>query len=139
MDTYNVPFKRGDILYHHGGLWPYIDGPVVFDHMCPLELPADINDDCETADMAAMVYCQNADGELSLEAVSCYRELEYYEEELKGREKLLTALASFLQGKIGLAPLLNAYLAITLKCHSESVMSYHFSHLTDRDKELLGL
>lgn len=118
-----TPFRKGDIV---------MDVDIYDDH-CKKHLPfvldripywrrnAESGENCEKeverllklgadwTDMQEGVYFQDQNGEIYWDHAFHYLDLEYYRDELEGKERLLLAVSSAMQGKISIEELINSY------------------------------
>lgn len=143
-----TPFCKGDIV---------MDVDTYDDH-CKKHLPfildripywckdADNGDDCEQeverllelgvdwTDMQEGVYFQDQNGEIYWDHAFHYLDLEYYRDKLEGKEKLLLAVSSAIQGKISIEELINSYGVILMGNYVAETSKYF-----GNNRELMAL
>lgn len=75
-------------------------------------------------DMDTCLWLQDNDGEIYWDHQHCYLDLEYYRDELVGKEKFLRAFSSHIQGKISTEDLLRCHSIILREEHAKELMTY---------------
>ena len=140
-----IPFKRGDIVVKRMMPGPYErvaeKGAFVLEGATPLDkvkhrdcIPEEMRDN---SDMNAWGYFQDPDGRVFREVMSNYMDLEYYEEPIEGRLRLLKAISSFLTGKIDISLLLTTYRKVILDEFTKDIMLTNW--FSDEGLENAGL
>ena len=75
-------------------------------------------------DMDACLWLQDNDGEIYWDHQHCYLDLEYYRDELVGKENLLRAFSSHIQGKITTEDLLRCHSIILREEYAKELRNY---------------
>ena len=133
-----TPFRKGDIVMD-------VD---IYDDQCKKHLPfilesipywrrnAGNGDDCEQeverllalgvdwTDMQEGVYFQDQNGKIYWDHAFHYLDLEYYWDELIGKEKFLLAVSSAIQGKISVEDLLKSNSIFLMENHASEMRRY---------------
>ena len=135
-----IPFKTGDIVYNaRSAEWSEIKEPIVF--------KGSMSDDehlpkyRDYSDMIAWGYGQRDDGSCYCDHMWCYCDLAYYKEPLKGPQRFLKALSSYMKGNIDLELLLLAYRKILFEVQeNDDVIRgiYSYSYLKEAGLEELA-
>ena len=115
-----TPFEKGDILYDPNGIKGnifYPNSPFVLTNLCTWDSEKQLErkrKEYDSLDMTASGYFYD-DNAINIygECMHSYIDLEYYTSELKGKERVLKAVSSFLKEDIDLSLLLNAFMIIT--------------------------
>lgn len=95
----------------------------------------------DITDMLSAGYFVDGYGRMFREHTLCrtYLDLEYYDGELSGVERFLTALSNYVQKKIDIAMLANAYRIITDETRVEYIKKYTGCAYFDEQLKLAGL
>ncbi len=134
-----TPFRRGDIVtdinvYTDG--YPKKHMPFVLDRLPYWRKNAENGDDCtseverllalgvDITDMQEGVYFQDDLGEAFWDHAFSYLDLEYYRDELVGKERFLKAMSSAIQGKISVEDLLRSHSIILMENHAGEMRKY---------------
>mgnify|MGYP004499874583 FL=1 len=112
-----TPFVRGDIVYAPNIARTYPPTPevkpFVLDRLCYENADSryfsNKYDHGDCTDMTAVGYFQDDDGKIFMECMHDYLSLEYYNDRIDGKLRILKALSKYLKGEIPLDLLLNAY------------------------------
>ena len=95
-----APFKKGDIVMG--------EAPAYSVHE-PFVLTSVSESGSDWSDMTAYGYWVNNDGGIYHECMHAYQNLEYYREELTGKNRILKAISSHIKGELRVDELMNAY------------------------------
>ena len=119
-----TPFHKGDIVWD--STRPY-DGPFVTTGICLDSIESEnvkdnLRKDGDNTDMCAGGYFLEEDGSIYTECMSNYMNLEFYENELIGSQRTLTALSNFIKGEIDPALFARAYHQIITRGYADDSM-----------------
>lgn len=141
-----TPFKKGDILvsyanrpFNYGTLFNNAEYPFVLEWLCNWEdnLQKRLNKGCcDSSDMNGKGYMIFENDKLECDHQFDYDSWEYFNGELKGVQRILKAISSFLQGKISMNLLLETYKYILADKEVNNAFWYGF---TDEGLKLAGL
>ena len=109
-----TPFQQGDILTCNPYVrWHGFGEIFVLDEICYWDkserMKKRLCECADSSDMTAYGYWLNEDGSIFYECMHTYPDLEYYRDELQGKDRTLKAVSSFLKDEISLTLLLQAY------------------------------
>lgn len=110
-----TPFQKGDILVarskRNSDEEPFILDSIPYwdEDGKHAESIANMRENGDSTDLITWVYEQNEEGSVFCDHGPSYLELEYYDRELSGTEKILLAVSSYIKGELSLELLLRAY------------------------------
>lgn len=133
-----TPFRKGDIVVD---VDTYVERsekhlPFILERIPYWRKNADNGDNCaaeierllklgvDFTDMQAGIYLQDKDGEIYWDHGFDYLDLEYCRDELKGTERLLTAVSNSIQGKITAEELLRSHSIILMENYTSELRKY---------------
>lgn len=120
-----TPFQKGDIVWNPDQPEGFCAGPFVITGVCLDDIESDktkenIRKDGDSSDMCAGGFFLNEDGSIYGECMSNYMDLEFYNKELTGSKRTLTALSNFLKDEIDPALFARAYHQIITTGYAEN-------------------
>ena len=120
-----TPFQKGDIVWNPDQPEGFCAGPFVITGVCLDDIESDktkenIRKDGDSSDMCAGGFFLNEDGSIYGECMSNYMDLEFYNKELTGSNRTLTALSNFLKDEIDPALFARAYHQIITAGYAEN-------------------
>lgn len=123
-----VPFQRGDILWDPERQTGFCGGPFVMEGIALEGISSErakenLRKYGDTSDMNAWGEFQREDdGQIYSEIIDNYMDCEYYRGELTGKRRILTALSSFVKGKIDVCLFACAYHQILTEEYAKGCM-----------------
>lgn len=120
-----TPFQKGDIVWNPDQPEGFCAGPFVITGACLDDIESDktkenIRKDGDSSDMCAGGFFLNEDGSIYGECMSNYMDLEFYNMELTGSKRTLTALSNFLKDEIDPVLFARAYHQIITTGYAEN-------------------
>lgn len=141
-----TPFKKGDLLVSYSNV-PFACGTFInySENVFVLDWLCNWRDDlqeildkgyCDSSDMNGTGYMFSENNKLECDHQFDYDSWEYYTEELKGTDRILKAISSFIKGEIGIDLLLETYKYILADKEVNGAFWYGY---TDEGLRLAGL
>lgn len=121
-----TPFKKGDILWNPNDpvtnccCGPFVNEGICLEGITSKQAKENIRKNGDNTDMTAAGYFLDEKAGIYHEVMHNYMDLEYYDKELTGSQRVLIPLSNYLKGEIDAGLYARAYHQIMLECTAEA-------------------